>query len=395
MSQEESPTLSSILPPPALPSGELKRRRLAFSFSSPRLAPAASPDLLLPSETDVIEYWTCEQLNPASPILRAVSELKQYLSEFQTRAKDPFWHRKSRKPVLSVLVSQQEDGSLSTYRGMNTEVSLPAGSFCAERAAITRAASDFCQVSSIVAIATLDPLDNFNPLWPCEVCQSWLSKMRVQNPDINVIAFSSTTCDSFSIAVNGEFMLPPRTGASPGSSETEWLDRVELAEGTIEYPWEAKEVIYVDGAWNFLHAGHQHILKQARSKGTHLIVGVHSDQTLTEVFGSPGHEPFETRVGRILQNRYVSSALKDAPWTLTPELITSLKIHKVVTGSVTKIEDGGKVKIASDPYKIARDMGILEVVTSGDDTTELRVYETHVARAKAEQLLLRELEVMA
>ncbi|CAE8600455.1 unnamed protein product, partial [Polarella glacialis] len=156
-----------------------------------------------------------------------------------------------------------------------------------------------------------------------------------------VIAFESRACESFAIRVNGELLLPPLPVSELDANHSPWPKQVELAEGTVEFPWDAREVVYIDGAWNFLHAGHQGILKQARARGCHLLVGVHSDETLREVFGGKCHESFETRFGRILQNRHVSSALKDAPWTLTADLLASLRIQKVVTGSVSKLKDGG------------------------------------------------------
>lgn len=44
-----------------------------------------------------------------------------------------------------------------------------------------------------------------------------------------------------------------------------------------------------------------------------MLVGVHSDETLKDVFGSESLEDFETRSGRLLQNRHVclgSSTIK-------------------------------------------------------------------------------------
>lgn len=373
-----------ILPPPSTLLGlpvlsEGKRRKLLANHSSPRFLPA-SPAFSIASDPDISEWWSPKHLDEETARIQfAVQEMQRYLADWESSDKDPFWHRKSGKPVLSILVRKDEGGKFLAYRGMNTEVSLPAGSFCAERAAITRAASDFCPASEIAVIATLDPSDNLNPLWPCEVCQSWLGKLRLQNPDISVVAFSSKKCENFVIRVNGELLPPPQDlPAIPSGSP--WPDLVELVEGTADYPWETREVIYVDGAWNFLHAGHQHVLREARARGSHLLVGIHSDQTLEEVFGSHCPETFETRLGRLVQNRYISFVLKDAPWVVTRDLITSLRIQKVVTGSVDKLQDGGKAD-GPDPYAIAKELGILEVICSSNETTERSVYKDHVARA--------------
>ncbi|OQR99332.1 hypothetical protein THRCLA_06551 [Thraustotheca clavata] len=84
-------------------------------------------------------------------LLRLVSEMKafrdcflegQHLGEVGS-----FWLRKSRKPVLAILLIQKKlpNGDITTvvHRGMNCEVSMPTGSLCAERNAIGSAlASD-------------------------------------------------------------------------------------------------------------------------------------------------------------------------------------------------------------------------------------------------------------
>lgn len=44
-----------------------------------------------------------------------------------------FWLRKTRKPVLAVLLVAGENGTPIMYRGTNMEVSMPTGSLCAER----------------------------------------------------------------------------------------------------------------------------------------------------------------------------------------------------------------------------------------------------------------------
>ena len=44
-----------------------------------------------------------------------------------------FWMRKSRKPVLAVLLAGDSEGNLKLFRGTNMEVSMPTGSLCAER----------------------------------------------------------------------------------------------------------------------------------------------------------------------------------------------------------------------------------------------------------------------
>lgn len=348
----------------------------------------ASPAWSFQGEPDLPDWWTRESLEKDeekhSSIAVALEALQQYFQEYSGKADavDPFWKRKSGKSVLSVVICRRNDGvpGFVAHRGMNTEVCLAAGSLCAERSAISRAATDFHSAADIVTIATMDPEDKMNPLWPCEVCQSWLSKLRPQSPEISVIAVGSLSFQSFAVRVNGENQLAPRPFLLPSlrmklqDSLVNWSDLVVLAEGTVEMPWESRELIYIDGAWTFLHSAHQKILREARARGSHLLVGVHSDDVLSHEFDCPVLEPFEQRVGRILENRHVSSVLKDAPWCLTADMLNCLGIKKVICGSISKSRDGGKEDADNDPYRVARDLGILETVLSLDETTEQSVH---------------------
>jgi len=127
--------------------------------------------------------------------------MSEYLKDWRRSRCDPVWNKRSEKTVLSVVVCRSHDhgkGDLVFHRGINTEVCLPCGSLCAERAAIARAAAEGHAVAEILAVAALDPDDKLNPLWPCEVCQSWLAKLR-KEADISVLAFTSTACDAFHV----------------------------------------------------------------------------------------------------------------------------------------------------------------------------------------------------
>lgn len=388
--------------PPPVPvadrPGGGKRRRLVArsSFSlwptsplgcpaSPQQSPTTSPALWPrspPIDLDSADWWSPKQLREGCPRRYALEELRRYVADWAAAPQDEFWHRKSGKPVLSVVVCAGRGGGLVAHRGMNTEVSLPAGSLCAERAAIGRAASSFQQASDILVVATVDPQDRLNPLWPCEVCQSWFAKLRSQSPEISVMAVESSTCDSFVVRVNGEIQSPPLPPLPPLSlSGSAWRDCVALAEGTDEVPWDAQELVYVDGAWTFLHSAQQNILKVARSRGTHLLVGIHSDEVLSKECHVPVLECIETRTERVLHNRHVSSVLRNAPWILTKEFLDSFGVHRVITGSVDKLRDVGKEDQGTDPYGVARGLGILEVIPSINDTTECGIRESHAARA--------------
>lgn len=70
-----------------------------------------------------------------------------------------FWLRKTKKPVLAVLLVQREGQKPVIYRGCNMEVSMPTGSLCAERNAIGSALAADLTLSrrdlKIVAVLSL------------------------------------------------------------------------------------------------------------------------------------------------------------------------------------------------------------------------------------------------
>jgi len=166
----------------------------------------------------------------------------------------------------------------------------------------------------------------------------------------------------------------------PSTLLCRWRDSVVLAEGTFELPWDSKETVYIDGSWAFMHSAHHHILRIARKNCTHLLVGVHSDEVLEKQCRRATLESYETRLQRVLHNRYVSSVLKDAPWVLTQDMLSSLGVKRVITGSVGKALDCGN-EDGPDPYSVARRLGILDVIQSLDETTESSFHESIASTA--------------
>lgn len=328
------------------------------------------------SKKEEPDWWTLADVPEVSSIHIAIEGIREYVASFEEVDLDPFWHRKSKQTVLACVVCRVGDG-YKIYRGMNTEVSLPSGSLCAERAGIARAASDFQRAKDIATIAVCDPSNRINPLWPCEVCQSWLAKLRDEAKAINVIAVRSPACEEFAVQVNGKAKKKPLKRYNTNGVGEDFRAKVQLGDGESEWPWEAETLVYVDGGWSYLHKAQQHILKEAKTKGTHLLVGVHSDETLSQVFGEEdafAGEEYELRLSRVAANRHVGSVLRGAPWQITAEMVDQLGISKVVTGSVGKARDlspvAGRKALCDDPYAVVRGLDLLVVVPSLDDQTE-------------------------
>ncbi len=133
---------------------------------------------------------------------KAIEELRHWRAAYTEAIASPhhelgsFWLAKSSKPVLAVVVCQLADGSLQAFRGCNMEVSLPTGSLCAERNAISSAlaANPAMRREDVRCVAVyggqLGDKRFDNPLEPCGVCREWLLKIAEANPHFWVITFA-------------------------------------------------------------------------------------------------------------------------------------------------------------------------------------------------------------
>jgi cytidyltransferase-like protein len=85
----------------------------------------------------------------------------------------------------------------------------------------------------------------------------------------------------------------------------------------------------------YAHAGHVSILERAKQAGDFLLVGLHTDDAITEARGR--HHPIQTlheRALSVLACRYVDEVVMGTPQTLTKDLLTTFNIGLVVQGSV-------------------------------------------------------------
>lgn len=140
---------------------------------------------------------------------------------------------------------------------------------------------------------------------------------------------------------------------------------LRLFSAGMKSPAEGMRVIYMDGAWDMFHCGHVSILKEAKERGDYLIVGIHSDTVVNRVRGYnlPLMNVHE-RVLSVLGCRFVDDVLIDAPYIVTPEMISSLNIAEVVHGTCR--DDIG---ISNDEeeelrYKYVKEAGIYKELPS-------------------------------
>lgn len=124
--------------------------------------------------------------------------------------------------------------------------------------------------------------------------------------------------------------------------------------------------VYADMVADLFHFGHVEFLRQSKMLGDELVVGVHSDQTVTE-YKRPPVMKMEERIAVVRACRYVDEVLPDAPLVADEDWLDRHRLDLVVHGDDFDEEDLLRY------YGPARQRGILRLVpyTAGISTTEI------------------------
>lgn len=128
--------------------------------------------------------------------------------------------------------------------------------------------------------------------------------------------------------------------------------------------------IWMDGAFDLMHYGHMNAFRQGRALGTTLIVGVNSDETITQCKGKPVFNDQE-RLDMVKACKWVDKVVEGVPYIMSEEyiayVIEKYKIDFVVHGDDPCIVDG------KDVYESAKKLGKYMSVprTEGVSTTDI------------------------
>lgn len=141
-------------------------------------------------------------------------------------------------------------------------------------------------------------------------------------------------------------------------------------------------VVYIDGAFDLFHAGHVEILKSARQLGDFLLVGIHTDQTVSENRGTcyPIMHLHERSLS-VLACRYVDEVIIGAPWEVTTDMIRTFNIFLVVHGTVA--ESNSLFSGEPDPYAVPKSMGIFRRLESPKNIITTSVAQRIIANHEA------------
>lgn len=88
------------------------------------------------------------------------------------------WQKKSNQ-VYAAMVQVHINGNNHYIPGINVEISLPTGSLCAERNAISNAIAQYPQIQkdNFVDYRVKQIFPELKVARPCGVCQEWINKI--------------------------------------------------------------------------------------------------------------------------------------------------------------------------------------------------------------------------
>lgn len=125
------------------------------------------------------------------------------------------------------------------------------------------------------------------------------------------------------------------------------------------------KVVYIAGSWDMFHAGHIEALEKAKKLGTYVIVGIHNDQVVNKLQGmNLPIMSLHERTLSVLGCKWVDDVLIDAPYVITQEMMSSLRISIVAQSfpEVAKAEVLNQAPPMNDPYALPRQLGILQTI---------------------------------
>ena len=128
--------------------------------------------------------------------------------------------------------------------------------------------------------------------------------------------------------------------------------------------------IFMDGAFDLLHYGHMNAFRLGRSLGTHLVVGVNSDESITACKGAPLMNDQE-RLTMVQSCKFVDEVVPGCPYIMNREyldyVIEKYNIDYVIHGDDPCIVDG------KDVYEAAKRAGKFRSIprTEGVSTTDI------------------------
>ena len=107
---------------------------------------------------------------------------------------------------------------------------------------------------------------------------------------------------------------------------------------------EKKEIrIFMEGAFDLMHFGHMNAFRLGRSLGTHLVVGVNSDESITKCKAAPLMDD-EERMTMVRSCKFVDEVVPKTPYIMNKEYIDYIfetyNVDYIIHGDDPCIVDG-------------------------------------------------------
>ncbi|KAL3160740.1 hypothetical protein ABBQ32_010650 [Trebouxia sp. C0010 RCD-2024] len=158
---------------------------------------------------------------------------------------------------------------------------------------------------------------------------------------------------------------------------------VQFSDGNVADP--AAKIVYIDGAFDLFHVGHIELLKKAKEQGDFLLVGLHTDEDVSERRGP--HLPImdlHERCLSVLACKYVDEAIIGAPLEISEDLITTFNISLVVRGTVSETSADQHDKDSKDlRYRTPKANNMFRQLQSPSDMTTATIISRIFANRKA------------
>ena len=132
------------------------------------------------------------------------------------------------------------------------------------------------------------------------------------------------------------------------------LSRKEIIEIIKSLKAEGKKIVFTNGCFDILHAGHVDYLAKAKEKGDVLVIGLNSDASVSRIKGALRPIINENERAFVLSNLcsvdYVTLFEEDTPLELISDIIPDFLVKGAdwsidnIVGSEIVIANGGKVE---------------------------------------------------
>jgi rfaE bifunctional protein nucleotidyltransferase chain/domain len=130
--------------------------------------------------------------------------------------------------------------------------------------------------------------------------------------------------------------------------------RDEIVEIAKSLKAKNKKIVFTNGCFDILHAGHVDYLKKAKEKGDILIVGLNSDASVSRIKGELRPIINEVERAFVLSNLrsvdYVTLFNEDTPFEIISQIIPNVlvkgadwSIENIIGGDIV-LENGGSVE---------------------------------------------------